>query len=531
MTSSLKSERETPSCVQDNDTEDHKKCQSPEDNVDSFPISDKSWKSILSHVAPIVLVCLLVWLDEGILATAIPSISDEFKSFDQIGWYGPSYLFGLCASQLPFGRAYKDFPTKVTYMFSLLIFEVASIIQAAAPSSAAFIVGRIFAGMGGAGVLAGSLTIFSEEIPKAKLPYIMGAFGLVQSVGGIAGPTIGGAITSSSLTWRWCFYLNPIISAVALAPVLFLWKGKFVHPSKNGKPTTREVFAKFDYPGIIAFTAAIVALLLGLQFGGSSYKWSDRRTIVSGVLFVSFFLLEWWQGDNAILPSKILGTRVVALASVYTATLDGAYFVLMYQIPLWFQTIYGLSARESGYRIIPLVASCILAGIVGTVLTGKLRYYHPFMLVGAMLLTIGSGLLTTLHPTASNKWVGYEILAGAGTGLGSPLPLLAVQDALLPSDVSIGYGVVLTAGYLLSSIALAIAQAVFASLLKSAIHQQLPGIDPENIGSTGVTDLKLLFPDDVYEQGLRLYNKALTQSWYISAVLAAISVFLVLGLK
>lgn len=109
-----------------------------------------------------------------------------------------------------------------------------------------------------------------------------------------------------------------------------------MRPSKDGKPTTREVFAKFDYPGIIAFTAAIVTLLLGLQFGGSSYKWSDRRTIaslsVSGILFVSFFLLEWWQGDNAILPSKILGTRVVALASVYTATLDGAYFVLMYQV-------------------------------------------------------------------------------------------------------------------------------------------------------------------------------------------------------
>jgi MFS family permease len=154
---------------------------------------------------------LLVWLDEDILATAIPSISDEFKSFDQIGWYGPSYLFGLCASQLPFGRAYKDFPSKITYMVSLLIFEVASIIQAAAPSSEAFIVGRVLAGMGGAGVLAGSLTIFSEEIPKTKLPYVMGTFGLVHSVGGIAGPVIGGAITSSSLTWRWySFHFPPL---------------------------------------------------------------------------------------------------------------------------------------------------------------------------------------------------------------------------------------------------------------------------------------------------------------------------------
>ena len=165
--------------------------------------SDKNWKEILITCIPIALICFLVWLDEAILATSIPRISDEFNSFDQIGWYGPSYLFGLCACQLPFGRAYKEFPTKITYLISLLLFEVASIVQAAAPTSNAFIVGRVFAGIGGSGVLAGSLTIFSEEIPKAKLPYIMGCFGWVHSTGNIAGPVIGGAITSSSLTWRW----------------------------------------------------------------------------------------------------------------------------------------------------------------------------------------------------------------------------------------------------------------------------------------------------------------------------------------
>jgi hypothetical protein len=171
-----------------------------------------------------------------------------------------------------------------------------------------------------------------------------------------------------------------------------------------------------------------------------------------------------------------------------------------------------------------------------TTLTGKFRYYHPFMLLGAMLLgamllAIGSGLLTTLHPTTSNKWVGYEILAGAGTGLGSPLPLLAVQDALPRSDVPIGYGVVLTAGYLASSVALAVAQAVFASRLKSDIRQQLPGVDPDAVTDAGATDLRSLLPSDVYEKGLHLYNAALTECWYISVILAAVSVILVLGLK
>lgn len=178
------------------------------------PYMDKGWKEIVAVCLPMALICVLVWLDETILATAIPRISDDLHSFDQIGWYGPSYLFGLCGSQLPFGRAYKDFPSKFVYLISLLIFKAASILQGAAPSSAAFIVGRIFSGIGGSGVLTGSLTIFSEEVPKAKLPYVMGAFGLAHSIGGIAGPIVGGAITTSTLTWRWYDILGIVVHEI-----------------------------------------------------------------------------------------------------------------------------------------------------------------------------------------------------------------------------------------------------------------------------------------------------------------------------
>ena len=197
-------EKATASPVAAENDEDSKSSNVELRNDSAF--SHKSWKSILATCVPIAIICLLIWLDEAILATAIPRISDDFDAFDQIAWYGPSYLFGLCACQLPFGRIYKDFPSKASYLGSLLIFEVASIIQAAAPSSEAFIVGRVFAGIGGSGVLSGSLTIFSEEVPKAKLPYVMGSFGWIHGIGVVAGPIIGGAITSSSLTWRWYIF-------------------------------------------------------------------------------------------------------------------------------------------------------------------------------------------------------------------------------------------------------------------------------------------------------------------------------------
>ena len=170
--------------------------------------------------------------------------------------------------------------------------------------------------------------------------------------------------------------------------------------------------------------------------------------------------------------------------------------------------------------------------MAGTTMTGKLRYYHPFMLLGAAILTVGSGVLTLLRPgTSTAKWVIGEILVGAGTGLGSPLPLLAVQDILPKGDVPIGYAIVLTTGYLGSSIALAISQAVFASRLKRSIAHQLPGVDPNAIINAGATDLRSLIPSNSYHQALQIINMALTESWYMSIVLAGVSVFLVLGFK
>ena len=92
----------------------------------------------------------------------------------------------------------------------------------------------------------------------------------------------------------------------------------------------------FDYLGVCSFAGFIVALLLGLQFGGSSYSWSDRRTIaclsVASVLSISFAIIEWRRGNNALVPMNIISNKVVNLSPFYNFMLDGAYFVLTYQV-------------------------------------------------------------------------------------------------------------------------------------------------------------------------------------------------------
>ncbi|KAL9611894.1 MAG: hypothetical protein Q9167_003475 [Letrouitia subvulpina] len=435
---------------------------------------------LLAECLALSLIVFLVWLDEGILATVIPSISDQFQSFSALAWYAPSYLFGLCAFQLPFGRVYKDFPTRPTFIVSLLVFEVASIIQAAAPNSVAFIIGRVIAGIGGSGVLTGALTILSQEISKSKLPFVMGAFSWVHGVCGITGPIIGGAIASSRLSWR--------------------------------------------------------CLLLALQLGGSIYTWSNARSItplaIAGVLFVTFLLIQRWKGDTAMLPPRIAKLRVVYICAIYSGTLDAAYFVMVYYLPIWFQAIKGVSALDSGYRILPLLAASIICNFSAATLAGKLGYYHPFMMFGSMALTLGTGLVTTLTPRSrAAKWVIFEITAGIGAGSGGQLPLIAVQDALVKGDVPVGYAVVLSSGYLGPTVALAIVQAVFGSVLASSLKQDASSVDPDVIRHTGATDWQQDIPLDMVPTVRKAYNHALTRSWYIAVALAGISLVTLSGLK
>lgn len=154
------------------------------------------------------------------------------------------------------------------------------------------------------------------------------------------------------------------------------------------------------------------------------------------------------------------------------------------------------------------------------------------MIFGSVLLTLGTGLATTLTPTSSAaKWVIYQILAGIGAGTGGQLPLIAVQDALPKDDVPIGYAIVLSSGYLGPTAALAITQAVFGSVLTSELKHVVPSVDPDSVKHAGVTVWAQVVPTQAFKQALEAYNSALTNSWFVAVTLAAISLVSLSGLK
>jgi MFS transporter, DHA2 family, glioxin efflux transporter len=130
-----------------------------------------------------------------IVATAIPRITDEFKSLQDVGWYGSGFFLTIAAFQSTWGKAYKYFPLKTAFMLSIAIFEVGSLICAVAQNSTTLIVGRAIAGVGGAGIAAGAYTIIALAAPPGQAAAFTGILGAVYAVASVVGPLLGGVFT------------------------------------------------------------------------------------------------------------------------------------------------------------------------------------------------------------------------------------------------------------------------------------------------------------------------------------------------
>jgi MFS family permease len=139
---------------------------------------------------------------------AVPTITRDFDSLKDVGWYGSAFLLTQMALQPTWGRLYTYFNSKWLFMLSIFIFEAGSVICATAPNSMVFVVGRAIAGIGGSGIFGGALAIVSQTIPLKDRPMYIGLVSCMFGVASLLGPLVGGIITDSWLTWRFCFWVN-----------------------------------------------------------------------------------------------------------------------------------------------------------------------------------------------------------------------------------------------------------------------------------------------------------------------------------
>ncbi|KAI0193806.1 major facilitator superfamily domain-containing protein [Astrocystis sublimbata] len=480
----------------------------PDDDAEQRfqPKTLKFWSVIIS----IFLALFLVALDRTIIGTATPQITQEFHSLGDIGWYGSAYQLTTAASQLLFGRVYKFYDIKWTFLISVVVFEVGSVLCGAAPNSIVFIVGRAIAGIGGAGIFSGVTIIMVTMVPLRKRPMFQGLFGTIFGLASVLGPLVGGALTDAA-TWRWCFYINLPIGAVAAASIIFVLK-----PSRHPHPPASawEQIRRLDPLGTFFFVPSIVSLLIALQWGGSTYAWGNWRIIVLfvlfGVLLFAFIAVQVFMPKTATVPVRIIRKRSILAATIFMFALAGSFLMAIYYLPLWFQVVQGVSATQSGVYTLPFVLSLVVASISSGAFTQKVGYYVPAMIASPSLLATGQGLMSTFRVNeSSSHWIGYQVIAGFGLGLGLQASSLAAQAVLPTPDVPIGIAIMFFAQQLGGGIFSSVGQNLLSTYLVSHLH--ITGLTADQITNQGVTELLMSVAPKDRAMVKAVYNQAISQ--------------------
>lgn len=283
----------------------------------------------------------------------------------------------------------------------------------------------------------------------------------------------------------------------------------------------KEKLLQLDLGGSFIFMAAIVCLILALQWGGTTKSWSDADvigTLVGFVLILAVFIVnEWWMGERALMVPRLMKNKTLYLMSLYVLFNSATFFILIYYLPIYFQSIDGVSAAQSGVRNLPFILGIAIFTIGSGVSISIWGHYASFMVFGSVLTTIGAGLVYTLNiGSPSSEWIGYQILAGIGSGVSFQIPIIVAQAVADPSDLSSVSSIILFFQTVTGALFISIAQALFTNKLLQEVAANVKGVSPQLVVLTGATELEKVFPEHL--AGIRRAYMAGLKDAYILAI-------------
>jgi MFS family permease len=334
------------------------------------------------------------------------------------------------------------------------------------------------------------------------------------------------------LTWRFCFYINLPVGALTFAVVFFFLN---LPSTPKEKLSILAQLKHLDPIGLLFFVPSMVCLILALQWGGTTDPWSAPKIIgllvTFVVTFVAFLIVESMMPDTAMAPPRVVLNCSMAGAMLFIFVLAGGMMNAVYYLAIWFQAAQGQSAMQAGVRTIPMVLSLVFFGIITAVVTQKIGYYVPAMLLSPILASIASGLLSTLTPHSNaSKWIGYQVFYGCGLGVGAQTANLVAQTVLPRSDVSIGMAMMFFMNQQGGAIFLAVGQNLFSTQLVKQLSG-IAGLDTKAIINTGATELRKVVPANEIDTVISAYSYSLTRVFVLSAALSACTIIGALMVK
>jgi EmrB/QacA subfamily drug resistance transporter len=439
------------------------------DRVLEVPVYSR--RTIALTLLGTMLVTFIATLDQTVVGTALPHIGAELQGFDQIAWVTAIYLLTMTVTIPIYGKLSDLVGRKLILLSCLIAFLIGSGLSGVAQTMPQLIVFRAFQGIGAGGLESTTLAVVGDLFPPRERGKWIGITSSSYALASIVGPLLGGLLTDH-VSWRWVFFLNLPIGLIALGVLAFIM------------PTLRtpkdRIFV--DAMGAVLVVLAILPLLLAFAWAGAAFAWRSWQSLSlfgSSLLLIILLVLysarqERLGRDPIVEPSMFRNVRVTDVSLLASMLISIVLLGSVYFLPVFLQSVTGVSATTSGLVLIPLA----LASIAGAVISGQLisatGRYKGIALASAALIIAGLLLLLRLD-THSTAWdiVAALVVLGPGVGSGLSLYTITVQNAM-PEKIGQASSTVIFFRQLGQSIGLVAIGAVVTSSYVPAFSEALP---------------------------------------------------------
>jgi EmrB/QacA subfamily drug resistance transporter len=378
-------------------------------------------------VLGVMLSIFLAAMESTVVSTAMPRVVASLGGLEIYSWVFSGFLLTSTVTMPLWGRLSDLLGRRRVYLGGLVLFLVGSALSGLAQTMAQLIGFRMLQGLGAGSLMTIGMTIIGELFALEKRAKMQGYISAVWGVASLCGPLVGGLLTDHA-SWRWVFYINLPFGAVAVALIAVA----LVDPPRNGR---RPVL---DYAGLACFTAGISALLIAVLEAGRVATWTGLDVVgplalAAGALAV--FLVVERRAPEPIVPLRLFALRMV-LAAASTGFLAGmAMFGAISFVPLYLQSVTGMSATAAGVVLIPFVLGWVAMSITSARLVLRIGY-RIVVVAGMLCLTLAFLLLSRWSESLTLGLAMRDaLIGGVGMGLTMVPMLIAVQSTVVRSDL------------------------------------------------------------------------------------------------
>jgi EmrB/QacA subfamily drug resistance transporter len=430
-----------------------------------------SGRTIAFTLMGTMLVTFIATLDQTVVGTALPRIGADLQGFDLIAWITAIYLLTMTVTIPIYGKLSDLFGRKPIFLGALVIFLIGSALSGLAQSMTQLIVFRGFQGLGAGGLESIAIAVVGDLFPPRERGRWIGITSSSYALASVVGPLVGGLLTDR-ISWRWVFYVNLPIGLIALFVLAF------VMPTLR-TPNKRIII---DYVGALLVVLATVPLLLAFSWAGNTFSWLSWQSLglfgsslILLVLLIIYSARQERLGREPIVePSMFKDVRIFSVSLLASMLISIVLLGSVYFLPVFLQSVTGVSATNSGLVLIPLALASIVGAVIGGQLITAMGRYKWIALVSAALMIAGMLLLLRLdvHSTSLDIVIALLVL-GPGVGSGLSLYTITVQNAM-PGRIGQATSAVVFFRQLGQSIGLVAIGTVVTTSYIPAFHQALP---------------------------------------------------------